>query len=61
VVVRAGRSKQRLTLRLDADLVDWFKAQGPDYQVCIPQLHDAIAVPPDAGQRGVRSGDQLWR
>jgi uncharacterized protein (DUF4415 family) len=35
VVVRAGRPKQRLTLRLDADLVAWFKAQGPDYQARI--------------------------
>jgi uncharacterized protein (DUF4415 family) len=34
-VVRAARPKQRLTLRLDTDLVDWFKAQGPDYQTRI--------------------------
>ncbi len=32
LVVRASRPKQRLTIRLDADLVDWFKAQGPSYQ-----------------------------
>ncbi len=32
LVVRASRPKQRLTLRLDADLVEWFKAQGPGYQ-----------------------------
>ena len=32
LVVRATRPKQRLTLRLDADLVDWFKAQGPSWQ-----------------------------
>ena len=32
LVVRASRPKQRLTLRLDADLVAWFKAQGPSYQ-----------------------------
>jgi len=31
-LVRATRPKQRLTLRLDADLVDWFKAQGPSWQ-----------------------------
>jgi uncharacterized protein (DUF4415 family) len=35
VVVRASRPKQRLTLRLDADLVEWFKAQGPNYQARI--------------------------
>jgi uncharacterized protein (DUF4415 family) len=34
-VVRAARPKQRLTLRLDTDLVDWFKAQGPEYQTRI--------------------------
>jgi uncharacterized protein (DUF4415 family) len=34
-VVRAARLKQRLTLRLDTDLVDWFKAQGPEYQTRI--------------------------
>ena len=25
-------SKTRLSLRLDSDVVDWFKAQGPGYQ-----------------------------
>jgi uncharacterized protein (DUF4415 family) len=34
-VVRAAQPKQRLTLRLDTDLVDWFKAQGPAYQTRI--------------------------
>jgi uncharacterized protein (DUF4415 family) len=34
-VVRSVRPKQRLTLRLDTDLVDWFKAQGPEYQTRI--------------------------
>ncbi len=32
VLVRASRPKQRLTVHLDADLVAWFKAQGPSYQ-----------------------------
>ena len=35
LVVRAGRPRKRLTLRLDADLVDWFKAQGSSYQARI--------------------------
>ena len=30
--VRASRPQERLTIRLDADLVDWFKAQGPSWQ-----------------------------
>jgi uncharacterized protein (DUF4415 family) len=30
--VRARRPRRRLTLRLDADLVEWFKAQRPRYQ-----------------------------
>jgi uncharacterized protein (DUF4415 family) len=34
-VVRAARPQQRLTLRLDADLIDWFKAPGPEYQTRI--------------------------
>ena len=33
--MRASRAKQRLRLRLDADLVAWFKAQGPSYQARI--------------------------
>jgi uncharacterized protein (DUF4415 family) len=35
LVVRANRPKQRLTLRLDADLLEWFKAQGSSYQARI--------------------------
>jgi uncharacterized protein (DUF4415 family) len=35
LVVRASRPRQRLTLRLDADLVEWFKAQGAGYQARI--------------------------
>ena len=35
LVGRVRRPKQRLTLRLDADLVDWFKAQGAGYQARI--------------------------
>ena len=32
MVLRPGQSKQRITMRLDADLLDWFKAQGRGYQ-----------------------------
>jgi uncharacterized protein (DUF4415 family) len=38
-LVRASRPKQRLTLRLDADLIAWFKAQGPSYQ---PRMNAAL-------------------
>lgn len=30
--------KQQLTLRIDADVVDWFKQQGKGYQTRINQL-----------------------
>jgi uncharacterized protein (DUF4415 family) len=29
------RPKQQTTVRLDADMLDWFKAQGPGYQTRI--------------------------
>jgi len=29
------RPKQQTTVRLDADVLDWFKAQGPGYQTRI--------------------------
>ena len=32
LVLRARRPKQRLTVRFDADLVEWFKSQGAGYQ-----------------------------
>jgi uncharacterized protein (DUF4415 family) len=32
VEVHAPRPKKHLTMRLDADMVDWFRAQGPGYQ-----------------------------
>ena len=31
-VVMPGQGKRQLTLRLDGDLLDWFKAQGKGYQ-----------------------------
>jgi uncharacterized protein (DUF4415 family) len=32
LILRPSRPKQRLTVRFDADLVEWFKARGPGYQ-----------------------------
>ena len=32
VEVHPPRPKKHLTMRLDADMVDWFRAQGPGYQ-----------------------------
>ena len=29
------KPKQQTTVRLDADVLDWFKAQGPGYQTRI--------------------------
>jgi uncharacterized protein (DUF4415 family) len=38
-IVRQGlkpvRSKASISLRLDADVLEWFKAQGPGYQTRI--------------------------
>ena len=31
-VVMPGRGKRQLTVRLDGDVLDWFKAQGKGYQ-----------------------------
>jgi uncharacterized protein (DUF4415 family) len=33
--VRFPRAKERVTVRLDADIVDWLKAQGRGYQTRI--------------------------
>lgn len=33
--VRMPRNKQGVFIRLDADVLDWFKAQGPGYQTRI--------------------------
>lgn len=35
VDIELPQAKQQLTLRLDADMLDWFKAQGPGYQTRI--------------------------
>jgi uncharacterized protein (DUF4415 family) len=40
-VVKRGlkpRSKAQLTLRLDSDVLEWFKRQGPGYQTRINML-----------------------
>lgn len=41
-VVREGlgppRRKRQVTLRLDADVIDWFRRSGPGYQTRINQL-----------------------
>ncbi len=31
-VVMSGQGKRKLTVRLDGDLLEWFKAQGKGYQ-----------------------------
>lgn len=31
-------TKQAMTIRLDSDVLEWFKAQGPGYQTRINQL-----------------------
>jgi uncharacterized protein (DUF4415 family) len=34
----AGGAKQIVTIRLDVDMLDWFKAAGPGYQTRINQV-----------------------
>jgi uncharacterized protein (DUF4415 family) len=42
VVVRRGlpvaKGKTQVTLRIDSDVLEWFKSQGPGYQTQINQL-----------------------
>ncbi len=40
-IVRRGlkpRTKKQITLRVDSDVLDWYKKQGPDYQTKINLL-----------------------
>ncbi len=32
MLLRPGRRKRQITVRLDADMIDWFKSQGKGYQ-----------------------------
>ncbi len=32
MLLRPGRGKRQITVRLDADVIDWFKSQGKGYQ-----------------------------
>ena len=32
MLLRPGRPKERVTVRLDADMLDWFRRQGRGYQ-----------------------------
>ena len=34
----ARRQKERITIRLDEDMLKWFRAQGPGYQVRINRI-----------------------
>jgi uncharacterized protein (DUF4415 family) len=49
-VVPAARGKVRITIRLDADIIEWFKAQvetagGGNYQTLLNQaLHEYIST-----------------
>lgn len=47
-VVMPGQGKRQLTLRLDAEVLDWFKAQGKGYQTRINAVLRAYV----AAQRG---------
>lgn len=44
--------KVQLTLRLDTDVLDWFKAQGPGYQTRINALLRAYKEAHHKGEQG---------
>ena len=52
-VVREGlgppRRKRQVTLRLDAEVIDWFRRSGPGYQTRINQLLRAYMEAHDKG------------
>ncbi len=51
-LVRPDGPKQRLTMRLDRDVVAWFKAQGPGYQTRINAVLRAyVEASPDPRHR----------
>jgi uncharacterized protein (DUF4415 family) len=41
------RKKQAITIRLDADIVEWFKQQGGQYQTMINVLRGELRRPHD--------------
>ena len=53
-VVHPPGRKTQLTVRLDADLVDWFKAQGKGYQTrmnaVLRSYYEAARREPEQGQ-----------
>ena len=64
LAVRAGRPKQRLTLRLDADLIAGFKAQGQGYQASMNAVFRAYVereAPHRWACRPVKAGSALSR
>jgi uncharacterized protein (DUF4415 family) len=53
-VIRKGLkplpAKQQITLRIDADVLDWFKRNGPGYQTQINRLLRAYVDAHQAGE-----------
>jgi uncharacterized protein (DUF4415 family) len=45
----AGRERRQVTLRLDPEVLDWFKAQGRDYQA---RINAALRAFVEAHKRG---------
>ena len=52
--LRRPRAKVAVGIRLDADLVDWFKAEGPGYQTRINAVLRAFAEARAVGPGGGR-------
>jgi len=52
---RRESEKERLTLRLDRDVVRWFKSMGPGYQ---PRMNDVLRAFMHAKLSGLLHGDE---
>ncbi|NKX43465.1 hypothetical protein HCU73_02595 [Roseibacterium sp. KMU-115] len=54
IATRRDSAKVRVTLRLDADVVKWFRSMGPGYQ---PRMNDVLSAFMHAKLAGLLHGD----
>jgi uncharacterized protein (DUF4415 family) len=55
IATRRERDKIRLTLRVDADVVKWFRSMGPGYQ---PRMNDVLRAFMHAKLAGLLRGEE---
>ncbi|WP_284263102.1 BrnA antitoxin family protein [Roseicyclus amphidinii] len=55
IATRRERDKIRLTLRVDADVVKWFRSMGPGYQ---PRMNDVLRAFMHAKLAGLLHGEE---